>query len=160
MIKNYYRFKFEILYSSTSVYCTNIFINYGIHLQTWMYIAFPVLLYIGERIFRAIRSGFYEVDILKVFDRILNLFNYSWRYFPLFQLYLLVSYLVAYKVACKGQLLSSQLFIIHFHFDINIQASLYPGKVLSLKMQKPEGFKYQSGMYIFLQCPQISAFQW
>lgn len=31
-----------------------------------MYIAFPVLLYFGERIFRAIRSGFYEVDILKV----------------------------------------------------------------------------------------------
>ncbi|XP_027368818.1 respiratory burst oxidase homolog protein A-like [Abrus precatorius] len=71
---------------------------------TWMYIAFPVLLYAGERIFRAIRSGSYEVDILK--------------------------------------------------------ANLYPGKVLYLKMQKPEGFKYQSGMYIFLQCPQISPFEW
>ncbi|XP_061364958.1 respiratory burst oxidase homolog protein A-like [Gastrolobium bilobum] len=71
---------------------------------TWMYIAFPVLLYTGERVFRAIRSGSYEVDILK--------------------------------------------------------ASLYPGKVLYLKMQKPEGFKYQSGMYIFLQCPQISYFEW
>ncbi|KAK7330292.1 hypothetical protein VNO77_24482 [Canavalia gladiata] len=71
---------------------------------TWMYIAFPVLLYAGERIFRAIRSGSYEVDILK--------------------------------------------------------ASLYPGKVLYLKMQKPQGFKYQSGMYIFLQCPQISPFEW
>nr|KYP56695.1 Respiratory burst oxidase isogeny protein F [Cajanus cajan] len=71
---------------------------------TWMYIAFPVLLYAGERIFRAIRSGSYEVDILK--------------------------------------------------------ASLYPGKVLYLKIQKPEGFKFQSGMYIFLQCPQISPFEW
>ncbi|TKY55030.1 Respiratory burst oxidase-like protein F [Spatholobus suberectus] len=71
---------------------------------TWMYIAFPVLLYAGERIFRVIRSGSYEVDILK--------------------------------------------------------ASLYPGKVLYLKMQKPEGFKFQSGMYIFLQCPQISPFEW
>ncbi|KAK7265862.1 hypothetical protein RJT34_33486 [Clitoria ternatea] len=71
---------------------------------TWMYIAFPVLLYTGERIFRAIRSGSCEVDILKV--------------------------------------------------------NLYPGKVLHLKMQKPEGFKYQSGMYIFLQCPQISPFEW
>ncbi|RDX91798.1 Respiratory burst oxidase-like protein F, partial [Mucuna pruriens] len=71
---------------------------------TWMYIAFPVLLYAGERIFRVIRSGSYEVDILK--------------------------------------------------------ASLYPGKVLYLKMQKPEGFKYHSGMYIFLQCPQISPFEW
>ncbi|KAL2321514.1 hypothetical protein Fmac_025893 [Flemingia macrophylla] len=71
---------------------------------TWMYIAFPVLLYAGERIFRAIRSGSYEVDILK--------------------------------------------------------ASLYPGKVLYLKMQKPAGFKFRSGMYIFLQCPQISPFEW
>ncbi|CAI8610137.1 unnamed protein product [Vicia faba] len=71
---------------------------------TWMYIAFPVLLYAGERIFRAIRSGSYEVDIMK--------------------------------------------------------ATLYPGKVLHLKMQKPDGFKYRSGMYIFIQCPQISPFQW
>lgn len=71
---------------------------------TWMYIAFPVLLYAGERIFRAFRSGSYEVDILK--------------------------------------------------------ASLYPGKVLYLKMQKPEGFKFKSGMYIFIQCPQISPFEW
>ncbi|XP_073226750.1 respiratory burst oxidase homolog protein A-like isoform X2 [Cicer arietinum] len=71
---------------------------------TWMYIAFPVLLYAGERIFRAIRSGSYQVDVMK--------------------------------------------------------ASLYPGKVLYLKIQKPEGFKYRSGMYIFIQCPQISTFQW
>nr|POE60062.1 respiratory burst oxidase like protein a [Quercus suber] len=71
---------------------------------TWMYIAIPVLLYVGERIFRAIRSGLYEVEILK--------------------------------------------------------ASIYPGKVLSLKLQKPEGFKYHSGMYIFIQCPHISTFEW
>ncbi|CAL9031437.1 unnamed protein product [Prunus brigantina] len=71
---------------------------------TWMYIAIPVLLYTGERVFRAIRSGFYEVEILK--------------------------------------------------------ASIYPGKVLSLQLNKPEGFKYLSGMYIFIQCPQISPFEW
>ncbi|PPD72471.1 hypothetical protein GOBAR_DD30619 [Gossypium barbadense] len=71
---------------------------------TWMYIAIPVLLYAGERITRAIRSGFSEVEILKV--------------------------------------------------------SLYPGKVLSLKLQKPKGFRHKSGMYIFIQCPQISPFEW
>ncbi|KAF3438067.1 hypothetical protein FNV43_RR20823 [Rhamnella rubrinervis] len=71
---------------------------------TWMYIAVPVLIYAGERILRAIRSGCCEVEILK--------------------------------------------------------ASLYPGKVLSLKLQKPEGFSYQSGMYIFIQCPQISPLEW
>ncbi|KAM6593858.1 hypothetical protein CsatA_001561 [Cannabis sativa] len=41
-----------------------------------------------------------------------------------------------------------------------LKASFYPGKVLSLKLQKPEGFRYQSGMYIFIQCPQISPFEW
>ncbi|XWS51224.1 hypothetical protein CRYUN_Cryun12cG0158300 [Craigia yunnanensis] len=71
---------------------------------TWMYIAIPVLLYAGERIIRAIRSGFSEVEILKV--------------------------------------------------------SLYPGKVLSLELRKPEGFSHKSGMYIFIQCPQISPFEW
>ncbi|KAK9926111.1 hypothetical protein M0R45_023359 [Rubus argutus] len=71
---------------------------------TWMYVAIPILLYTGERVFRAIRSGFYEVEMLK--------------------------------------------------------ATIYPGKVLSLKLHKPEGFKYLSGMYIFIQCPQISPFEW
>ena len=42
----------------------------------------------------------------------------------------------------------------------SVQASIYPGKVLSLKLQKPKGFKYLSGMYIFIQCPQISPFEW
>lgn len=71
---------------------------------TWMYIAIPVSLYVGERIFRAIRSEIYEVEILK--------------------------------------------------------ANIYPGKVLSLTLRKPEGFKYHSGMYIFIQCPNISHFEW
>ncbi|KAJ8752754.1 hypothetical protein K2173_007064 [Erythroxylum novogranatense] len=71
---------------------------------TWMYIAIPASLYVGERIFRAIRSKFYEVEILK--------------------------------------------------------ASIYQGKVLSLQFQKPAGFSYRSGMYIFVQCPQISPLQW
>lgn len=41
-----------------------------------------------------------------------------------------------------------------------IKVMIHPGKVLSLKLQKPEGFKHKSGMYIFIQCPQISLFQW
>ncbi|XP_050937029.1 respiratory burst oxidase homolog protein A-like isoform X1 [Cucumis melo] len=71
---------------------------------TWMYIAVPVLLYTGERIFRAIRSCLYEVNVLK--------------------------------------------------------ARTYSGKVLFLKLSKPERFKYQSGMYVLIQCPQISPFEW
>ncbi|OVA02147.1 Cytochrome b245 [Macleaya cordata] len=71
---------------------------------TWMYIAVPVLLYAGERIVRATRSGYDRVKIVK--------------------------------------------------------ATTYPGKLLSLKLSKPAGFTYRSGMYIFLQCPEISPFEW
>ncbi|CAN0871103.1 Respiratory burst oxidase homolog protein F [Linum grandiflorum] len=69
-----------------------------------MYIAFPVILYAGERVWRAIRSDSYNGQVL--------------------------------------------------------EASMFPGKVLHLKLQKPQGFKYKSGMYIFIQCPQISKLQW
>ncbi|XP_024528096.1 respiratory burst oxidase homolog protein A [Selaginella moellendorffii] len=41
-----------------------------------------------------------------------------------------------------------------------VQAAIFPGNVLSLHMTKPPGFKYQSGMYIFIQCPSISPFEW
>ena len=34
--------------------------------QTWMYLAVPLLLYAGERILRAFRSGYYSVRVLKV----------------------------------------------------------------------------------------------
>lgn len=73
-------------------------------LQTWMYIAFPVLLYAGERILRSIRSGLNGVEISK--------------------------------------------------------ATIYPGKVLSIEFRKPGGFKYRSGMCIYIQCPQVSPFEW
>ncbi|XP_077230452.1 respiratory burst oxidase homolog protein F-like [Tasmannia lanceolata] len=46
-------------------------------------------------------------------------------------------------------------------YDVKIlEAAVYPGKVLSLKLRKPVGFRYRSGMYIFIQCPQISSFEW
>lgn len=41
-----------------------------------------------------------------------------------------------------------------------VKATTYPGKVLSLKMSKPAGFTYRSGMYLFLKCPDISPFEW
>ncbi|XP_068664729.1 putative respiratory burst oxidase homolog protein H [Aristolochia californica] len=41
-----------------------------------------------------------------------------------------------------------------------IKAAIYPGNVLSLHMSKPPGFKYRSGMYLFVKCPDISPFEW
>ncbi|XP_076933352.1 respiratory burst oxidase homolog protein E-like [Bidens hawaiensis] len=41
-----------------------------------------------------------------------------------------------------------------------IKVSNLPGDVFSIIMSKPNGFKYRSGQYIFLQCPSISPFEW
>ncbi|XP_066340017.1 respiratory burst oxidase homolog protein F-like isoform X1 [Miscanthus floridulus] len=71
---------------------------------TWMYVAIPVVIYIGERIFRMVRSMVFDVKILN--------------------------------------------------------ATTYPGKVLALKVTKPPGFRYRSGMYVFVQCPEVSKFEW
>lgn len=41
-----------------------------------------------------------------------------------------------------------------------LKATTYPGNVLALHMTKPRGFHYKSGMYIYIQCPEISPFEW
>ncbi|KAH7574516.1 hypothetical protein JRO89_XS03G0306100 [Xanthoceras sorbifolium] len=41
-----------------------------------------------------------------------------------------------------------------------LKVSVLPGNVFSISMSKPNGFKYKSGQYIFLQCPKISPFEW
>ncbi|XP_021678934.2 respiratory burst oxidase homolog protein E isoform X2 [Hevea brasiliensis] len=47
------------------------------------------------------------------------------------------------------------------HYSVKIlKVSVLPGNVFSLIMSKPQGFKYKSGQYIFLQCPAISSFEW
>ncbi|KAL0344992.1 UNVERIFIED_CONTAM: Respiratory burst oxidaseprotein E [Sesamum radiatum] len=47
------------------------------------------------------------------------------------------------------------------HYAVKIlKVSVLPGGVFSLVMAKPNGFKYKSGQYIFLQCPAISSFEW
>ncbi|KAF4354595.1 hypothetical protein F8388_009586 [Cannabis sativa] len=41
-----------------------------------------------------------------------------------------------------------------------LKATIYKGNVLALRMSKPEGFEYKSGMYLFVKCPDISRFEW
>ncbi|KAM7527858.1 hypothetical protein LguiB_031268 [Lonicera macranthoides] len=54
--------------------------------------------------------------------------------------------------------------ILTFHDDnhrVDIdKAIIYTGDVLALYMSKPPGFKYRSGMYLFVKCPDISSFEW
>ncbi|XP_057507004.1 respiratory burst oxidase homolog protein E-like isoform X2 [Actinidia eriantha] len=47
------------------------------------------------------------------------------------------------------------------HYSVKIlKVSVLPGDVFILVMSKPNGFRYKSGQYIFLQCPTISPFEW
>ncbi|KAF4352075.1 respiratory burst oxidase homolog protein B [Cannabis sativa] len=41
-----------------------------------------------------------------------------------------------------------------------LKVAVYPGNVLALHMSRPQGFKYTSGQYIYLNCSAISPFQW
>ncbi|GMJ02665.1 respiratory burst oxidase homologue D [Hibiscus trionum] len=45
--------------------------------------------------------------------------------------------------------------------DVKIlKVAVYPGNVLSLHMSKPQGFKYKSGQYMFVNCSAVSPFEW
>jgi len=59
---------------------------------------------------------------------------------------------------------TSPLFFVLKHendfITSKFQAIIYTGNVLALYMSKPQGFKYKSGMYLFLKCPDISSFEW
>jgi respiratory burst oxidase len=72
--------------------------------STWMYLAIPLLLYVGEQVIRFARTGNYQVEVVK--------------------------------------------------------AAIYPGNVLSLHFARPEKFVYKSGMYMFVNCPELSPFEW
>ncbi|PIN26491.1 Ferric reductase, NADH/NADPH oxidase [Handroanthus impetiginosus] len=41
-----------------------------------------------------------------------------------------------------------------------LKVAVYPGNVLSLHMSKPQGFKYKSGQYVFVNCAAVSPFEW
>ena len=94
--------------------------------QTWMYLAVPLLLYAGERILRAFRSGYYSVRVLKVSSSGTTIFH---KFF-------------FYWLFCAQQV------------------TIYPGNVLCLQVSKPPVFRYKSGQYMFVQCPEVSPFEW
>ncbi|RZC60432.1 hypothetical protein C5167_022190 [Papaver somniferum] len=41
-----------------------------------------------------------------------------------------------------------------------LKVAVYPGNVLSLHMSKPQGFRYKSGQYMFVNCSAVSPFEW
>ncbi|CAM8947722.1 unnamed protein product [Rhodiola kirilowii] len=41
-----------------------------------------------------------------------------------------------------------------------LKVAVYPGNVLSLHMSKPQGFKYRSGQYMYVNCRAVSPFEW
>lgn len=43
---------------------------------------------------------------------------------------------------------------------IMVKVALYPGNVLALHLSKPQGFRYHSGQYMFVNCAAVSPFEW
>ncbi|PRQ18130.1 putative NAD(P)H oxidase (H(2)O(2)-forming) [Rosa chinensis] len=41
-----------------------------------------------------------------------------------------------------------------------VKVVIYPGNVLALHMSKPQGFRYHSGQYMFINCAAVSSFEW
>lgn len=41
-----------------------------------------------------------------------------------------------------------------------LKVAVYPGNVLALHMSKPQGFRYKSGQYMFVNCAAVSSFEW
>lgn len=41
-----------------------------------------------------------------------------------------------------------------------MQVAIYPGNVIALHVSKRQGFKYISGQYIYVNCPDVSPFEW
>ncbi|KAB1201701.1 hypothetical protein CJ030_MR7G000350 [Morella rubra] len=41
-----------------------------------------------------------------------------------------------------------------------LKVAVYPGNVLALHMSKPQGFRYKSGQYMFVNCRAVSPFEW
>ncbi|CAI9283689.1 unnamed protein product [Lactuca saligna] len=96
---------FVIVYTMLIVHGIKIYLTKEWYKKTtWMYLAVPILLYMGERLTRALRSSVKPVKMLKV--------------------------------------------------------AVYPGNVLALHMSKPQGFKYKSGQYMFVNCAAVSPFEW
>ncbi|KAK4488914.1 hypothetical protein RD792_004704 [Penstemon davidsonii] len=93
---------FIIVYTCLIIHGIKLYLTH--EWQTWMYLAVPVTLYAGERLYKAFRSRIKAVKILK--------------------------------------------------------AAAYPGNVLALHMSRPQGFKYKSGQYIFVNCAAVSPFEW
>ncbi|CAH8362115.1 unnamed protein product [Eruca vesicaria subsp. sativa] len=41
-----------------------------------------------------------------------------------------------------------------------VKVAVYPGNVLTIQVTKPQGFKYKSGQYMFVNCRAVSPFEW
>uniref|UniRef100_A0A453K2N1 FAD-binding FR-type domain-containing protein n=1 Tax=Aegilops tauschii subsp. strangulata TaxID=200361 RepID=A0A453K2N1_AEGTS len=40
------------------------------------------------------------------------------------------------------------------------KVAVYPGNVIAIHMSKPHGFRYRSGQYIYVNCGEVSPFEW
>ncbi|XP_059641419.1 respiratory burst oxidase homolog protein C-like isoform X2 [Cornus florida] len=67
-------------------------------------------------------------------------------------------------LAVPTMLYAGERFIRAFRSSIKpvkiLKVAVYPGNVLAIHMSKPQGFKYKSGQYMFVNCAAVSPFEW
>ncbi|XP_059642510.1 respiratory burst oxidase homolog protein C-like isoform X2 [Cornus florida] len=67
-------------------------------------------------------------------------------------------------LAVPTMLYGGERFIRAFRSSIKpvkiLKVAIYPGNVLAIHMSKPQGFKYKSGQYMFVNCAAVSPFEW
>ncbi|XP_052185278.1 putative respiratory burst oxidase homolog protein H [Diospyros lotus] len=68
-------------------------------------------------------------------------------------------YLVIPMLIYASERVLTSFYDLNYSVDI-IKAVIYTGNVLAIYMTKPLEFKYKSGMYIFVKCPDIASFEW
>lgn len=97
----------------------------------------PVVLYLFERLIRALRSGIEAVSILKV-----GFINISLLKYP-------------HTKRKRGFCIFISIITL-----ILQQVAVLPGNVLSLQMSRPNNFRYKSGQYMYLNCSEVSSLEW
>ncbi|KAK9108658.1 hypothetical protein Syun_024669 [Stephania yunnanensis] len=119
-----------------------------------------------------------KVNLPKPFNRLtgFNMFWYSHHLFVIVYVLLVVHGIYLYLtkewykkttwmyLAVPVLLYACERLIRAFRSSIKpvqiLKVAVYPGNVLALHMSKPQGFKYKSGQYMFVNCSAVSPFEW
>ncbi|GMH34692.1 hypothetical protein BSKO_02553 [Bryopsis sp. KO-2023] len=120
-------------------------------------------------------------QILRAVGRILNNFNFFWYSHQLFALFYLCLVMHPFPhipnernewgksdtwvwVAAPALIYAMERIARAVRSDTRdttvLSTEILPGNVVGLRLMKPRGFLYTAGQYVFINCPQLSVFEW